>query len=552
MSACDYCDQEFKNKKYMMAHRRDTCGKNPESKKNKEKDILTKTQQVPPNKNNQQYNNNDNDVFSPIARDQYNYNRICEAPNTSYNILQGYINPELEEIEGTPTLLSKLTRQLNTTTALVGTLAEHFDTTTNLIGAIIGQINTTTMLINIFAKQIDITSAKNKLIEQVNIATQIIGSLRDFCAGTFTQNINTYMSPDEKKVTNNTQTNTKNNISSTTNNTVMKNKCTEIVNNIFNKNVNNNVNNNVSNKKINIKNTNNVVMLNNLSKFGCEDIKKLSEEDVKDIFLSGGWAAHKMFVRTHANDLLPEYKNIYVSDEKGNMIILYDGDGWVSYQKKSTLEDIFTKQIKGLTILINDHQDIYKKLPSTEKEAFKDLLHIDYHEKQAQDTVKKIWLHMCESRNDVRKNYDDIKKGLVYVRNNGLYNDNISIIDNKDDVKDIEDNDNISKTENSDNQNEDSSHSRKINKLRPTFLKNAKPIPWHVPSEDSTDSDSILEPTKENSKYIEPNNKKNHNTNKKYSKSKNIDDAKNTQQKGKPSKDTNTKSTNTKEKKTRR
>ena len=103
----------------------------------------------------------------------------------------------------------------------------------------------------------------------------------------------------------------------------------------------------------NTSNTNNITV--NIIKFGLEDpAKKLTSKDIQYII-----GAHKNSMiqrsieRTHFNNSLPEYQNVYIPDKKMQCCIIYNGDKADLKSVEYIMEELLLNHVNNL--------DSYKK-----------------------------------------------------------------------------------------------------------------------------------------------------------------------------------------------
>lgn len=124
-----------------------------------------------------------------------------------------------------------------------------------------------------------------------------------------------------------------------------------------------------NNKKCNINLTNNSNngIINNgtlhisLVGYGKENMKKIDEKEIINVFKNGFHSTLKLTDTLHFNPKYPENHNVYISNMKNKYAMIYDGEDWklvtkdelidrIYDDKKNYIEENFDKFIDSLTV----------------------------------------------------------------------------------------------------------------------------------------------------------------------------------------------------------
>lgn len=133
--------------------------------------------------------------------------------------------------------------------------------------------------------------------------------------------------------------------------------------------IENTINNNCNNKYY--QNTNcNVNYINNIiiNKFGEEDYSKLTFKEKYNILKKGFYAPLSLTEKIHFNRNIPENHNIQIGNLKDKYGKIFNGERWITIDKKKLLEDLMLNKTNYLQELLED--DKYGgKLSKTNKES---------------------------------------------------------------------------------------------------------------------------------------------------------------------------------------
>ena len=103
-----------------------------------------------------------------------------------------------------------------------------------------------------------------------------------------------------------------------------------------------NCNNNNNNTINNITNNDNSTTKHiNLVAFGKEDLSYIPDKAIEDMMSHGLDSVILLVREVHYNDNKPEHYNVYISNKRSGDIIIYNGNKWVSKDKKEILERIY-------------------------------------------------------------------------------------------------------------------------------------------------------------------------------------------------------------------
>ena len=114
----------------------------------------------------------------------------------------------------------------------------------------------------------------------------------------------------------------------------------KILNNISDNNLTNNINN--SNNSNNNNSNNNITNNIKIVGYGREDMKKITDDIYQNILNKGFMAIIKLIEHTHFNKNIPEYNNIFLSQED-DYVFVYNEDEqeWKIMNKKDIINDLY-------------------------------------------------------------------------------------------------------------------------------------------------------------------------------------------------------------------
>lgn len=88
--------------------------------------------------------------------------------------------------------------------------------------------------------------------------------------------------------------------------------------------------------------------------FGHEDVSRLTDSAYTRIFNLGKNSVTEFVKTLHFNEKLPEYHNIYITNLRGDFVLVYDGKDWNVQSKNEMLDDVYFDSVRAL-------DDIYHK-----------------------------------------------------------------------------------------------------------------------------------------------------------------------------------------------
>lgn len=103
--------------------------------------------------------------------------------------------------------------------------------------------------------------------------------------------------------------------------------------------------------------TNNITNNINIVNFGRERIDKLTENEIKQILNAGSSALTNHVKLIHFNDRLPEYKNIYISNLRGNTCLVYFNKKWINVDINDKIDDLIDYSVEDIKDLLNKDMD---------------------------------------------------------------------------------------------------------------------------------------------------------------------------------------------------
>lgn len=163
---------------------------------------------------------------------------------------------------------------------------------------------------------------------------------------------------------------------------------------INNVNITNNITNNIT---TNI--TNNINIVN----FGKERIDKLTEYEIKQILNAGASALTNHVKLIHFNDRLPEYKNIYISNLRGNTCLVYFNKKWVNVDVNDKIDDLIDYSVEDIKDLLNkDNNDNDNKFSRSQTKYLIDNID-DNNNKILKEQRKKIKLVLYNNKDKILK-----------------------------------------------------------------------------------------------------------------------------------------------------
>lgn len=164
-----------------------------------------------------------------------------------------------------------------------------------------------------------------------------------------------------------------------------------------------NQNTNILNQNTNIMNQNNI---NNnvviLSKFGNEDLSKLTDNELYQILKGGLNVASKLVEKLHFNKNLPENHNILFKNLNNKYGEIYNGDDWISQQKNDIINDLFDNN-KFLIDSIDKNSLPYKNLNENIKKRINEVLEADNDSEIAKNIKEDLRLLVYNNKNIVLK-----------------------------------------------------------------------------------------------------------------------------------------------------
>ena len=188
-------------------------------------------------------------------------------------------------------------------------------------------------------------------------------------------------------------------------------------------NSNNNNNNNITN------NNNNIVQI---IKFGSEDLSSLlSKKELISIFNDKSRCLEKSIELVHLNNERKEYKNLYITNLRNDLMYIFNGEKFEAVNKNETIKELIENHMYNISIKFEDYK---KKLNKYTVEAIENFL-----EEMNNDNIPV----KNERINRVFKNYRHYKineiKLLIYnQKDNKIPTNAINLILNNEDDEDDE------------------------------------------------------------------------------------------------------------------
>ena len=159
-------------------------------------------------------------------------------------------------------------------------------------------------------------------------------------------------------------------------------------------NTNNNTTNNTTNNTYNIK----------LIAFGKEDISTMSEEVYKKIINKGFNSVPALVEEIHFNKNKPENHNVYISNMRDDLAVIYDGENWKMSDRHDLIDGLYDK---NSFILVSKFHELHEKLPDdvirkfsifstkyekpkVKKAIKKDLRLLLYNQREMAEAVRKL------------------------------------------------------------------------------------------------------------------------------------------------------------------
>jgi hypothetical protein len=179
----------------------------------------------------------------------------------------------------------------------------------------------------------------------------------------------------------------------------------------------------------NIKNQNNGTINNiNIIQFGKEDLSAIDNKPFFEALNAMGYNIPvKMVEGIHANDLHPEFKNIYISDINREKAMVHNGSSWILDKFDNVSDQILDKSINFL-------EDRFKqlkkenKLPKNKKDIIERRLKIldkikEFDTDDEDDTCKKINKKEKDRRQMLRTSSKEGIKLTLYNKRNKIINE---------------------------------------------------------------------------------------------------------------------------------
>jgi len=182
----------------------------------------------------------------------------------------------------------------------------------------------------------------------------------------------------------------------------------------------NNTTNSNSNNTLNNKGT---INNNYIIAFGKEEINNILTEKEKFRILNARYKSIEESIKAvHFNDNRPEYKNIYISNMRDNLVHTYDGNKFVSQVKHGTINQLIDNHMESIEESLDNSRE--KLNPKT----------IDIIEKLI-DKINDETTELYDEENDKKylnyKNYkNDLVKLFVYNESDNK-NPSVSVINKK-------------------------------------------------------------------------------------------------------------------------
>jgi len=179
----------------------------------------------------------------------------------------------------------------------------------------------------------------------------------------------------------------------------------------------------------NIKNQNNGTINNiNIIQFGKEDLSAIDNKPFFEALNAMGYNIPvKMVEGIHANDLHPEFKNIYISDINREKAMIHNGSSWILDKFDNVSDQILDKSINFL----EDRYEQLKnenKLPKNKKDIIERRLKIldkikEFDTDDEDDTYKKINKKEKDRRQMLRTSSKEGIKLTLYNKRNKIINE---------------------------------------------------------------------------------------------------------------------------------
>jgi len=179
----------------------------------------------------------------------------------------------------------------------------------------------------------------------------------------------------------------------------------------------------------NIKNQNNGTINNiNIIQFGKEDLSAIDNKPFFEALNAMGYNIPvKMVEGIHANDLHPEFKNIYISDINREKAMVHNGSSWILDKFDNVSDQILDKSINFLE---DRFQQLKKenKLPKNKKDIIERRLKIldkikEFDTDDEDDTCKKINKKEKDRRKILRTSSKEGIKLTLYNKRNKIINE---------------------------------------------------------------------------------------------------------------------------------
>jgi len=203
----------------------------------------------------------------------------------------------------------------------------------------------------------------------------------------------------------------------------LKKEINELKQKINNTQITTNSNNTTNSNSNNTLNNKGTINNNYIIAFGKEEINNILTEKEKFRILNARYKSIEESIKAvHFNDNRPEYKNIYISNMRDNLVHTYDGNKFVSQVKHGTINQLIDNHMESIEESLDNSRE--KLNPKT----------IDIIEKLI-DKINDETTELYDEENDKKylnyKNYkNDLVKLFVYNESDNK-NPSVSVINKK-------------------------------------------------------------------------------------------------------------------------
>jgi len=203
----------------------------------------------------------------------------------------------------------------------------------------------------------------------------------------------------------------------------LKKEINELKQKINNTQITTNSNNTTNSNSNNTLNNKGTINNNYIIAFGKEEINNILTEKEKFRILNARYKSIEESIKAvHFNDNRPEYKNIYISNMRDNLVHTHDGNKFVSQVKHGTINQLIDNHMESIEESLDNSRE--KLNPKT----------IDIIEKLI-DKINDETTELYDEENDKKylnyKNYkNDLVKLFVYNESDNK-NPSVSVINKK-------------------------------------------------------------------------------------------------------------------------